>query len=252
MSVLLRLPSRGACRRTLLFVSLAAGSPGCGGRADSEGSGASQVANDPGACAGSGTAGTCGVEAAESAPAGEPADSVQPGCPAEMPEPGSSCTGYASWIRCEYDYCGDTAPFSCNRLSGVWEPRVLSCDPGVPLAAGCPTSVPVPGSDCEPEGLGCDYRSECYGAVDGDHAQCRFGQWLVVFATTASCDYFGMPVCPERSIIDGTGCAYEGQNCSPASCPPGTSRRAGHVCRNGVWRATSFTCPSERNPAYGF
>ena len=117
---------------------------------------------------------------------------------------------------------------------------------------GCPTSVPVPGSDCEPEGLSCQYRSECSGAVDDDNAHCRFGQWLVVFATTASCDYFGMPVCPERSILDATGCAYEGQTCAPASCPPGTAYREGHVCRNGFWRATALTCPSERDPAYGF
>jgi hypothetical protein len=95
-------------------------------------------------------------------------------------------------------------------------------------------------------------RREFGECISDDNAQCRFGQWLVEFATSASCDYFGTPVCPERPIIDTSGCAYEGQTCAPASCPPGTAYREGHQCFNGFWRAAAFTCSGAVDDTYGF
>jgi len=165
-------------------------------------------------------------------------------CPESPAEIGTPCGDDPPGLSCEYDYCyGKTPMRRCNESTALWEYiPVPTCNPPPPEPEGCEPSMPVPGSDCAAEELVCFYAPGCNGP---NSAICRSGQWVVTYTIGAACNppAVVVPVCPERDIVTGEGCAYEGQECGPPPCVPNqTSPRL--VCSAGVWRdAPPPSCP---------
>ena len=163
-------------------------------------------------------------------------------CPGSAAEVGTSCFGYLPGLTCDYDFCsGDTAPMRrCSELTGQWEALpVPTCNPpGVPP---CPETLPVPGSDCQlTEPLTCLFAGGCDGQSS---AECRGGQWWVEYSSGPACNPPAVvPVCPERELVAGDECPYEGQACSSEACEAGAESRAGHVCAAGVWQDVALSC----------
>lgn len=177
-------------------------------------------------------------------------------CPEAFPEDGSSCERYPTGLVCEYEFCdglgrsASCAPVILSRDEGRWEYQWSVdeplCVPLPELAAGCPASLPAAGADCEGEGLTCNYRTECAGYSDPDVALCQFGQWVLQYPPRATCDpVIEPPLCPQREIVAGSGCAYERQRCSAEVCQPGVAERAGYECLDGSWQAASLSCLPE-------
>jgi hypothetical protein len=157
-------------------------------------------------------------------------------CPASPAEIGSDCASYAGGLSCDYAYCSGTVPMRrCSESTALWEPLPIPPCDGSPGTA-CELTLPVAGSDCAVAGVDCAYRSECT-------ATCLGGQWLVVLYGNANCDPVPIvPVCPERELVTGDGCAYELQECAREACTPGAESRAGHLCSAGVWQDTVISC----------
>jgi hypothetical protein len=174
-------------------------------------------------------------------------------CPTSPPDVGTSCggylNGYLGGLRCDYEYCyGATAPMRlCSESTGLWEEIPLpSCNPPPPTNVGCEATLPVPGSDCTVAELVCLHPPGCNGP---NTAVCRSGQWVVSYTIGPACNppVVIVPVCPEREIVTGEGCPYEGQECgAPVGCEPSAGPLE-YVCSAGQWQAAVVSCPSAGN-----
>jgi hypothetical protein len=227
----------------------------CGGKMETDGGSVTSV-NPPGNGGGtnepvpnvSTTAGSGGMASSTqcSGNAGScPSPEVTPTCPAAEPELGTPCSQFGGGMTCDYEYCYELAPTRrCSYATGLWEALPLpSCNP-----PECPTSLPAAGSDCAGEGLECLYPI-C--APTPSSATCRYGQWAVVYSAGAACNPPAVvPVCPERAIVAGENCWYDGQVCSHEACV-GASVRNGFRCAAGHWQSEPIECSGAETPDGG-
>jgi hypothetical protein len=202
---------------------------------------------------------TCSAPAPPPGPCGTPATCVNgewtrpyvscnpppiAACPTVMPEIGTSCAGQEAGGSCNYGYCYDASvpQRRCNGSTWLWEEiPVPTCNPPPPTNLACATTMPVPGSDCSFEDQVCGYPG-CEGPA-ASTATCRFGQWWVVYSGGPACNPPAVvPVCPEREIVGGQGCAYEEQVCFQDACAAGAEVRIGYQCVGGAWQGELFAC----------
>ena len=126
-------------------------------------------------------------------------------------------------------------------------PGVLPKDDGPLVYEACSGEIPVAGSDCYVEQQACGF-SGCRGPTSST-ARCVNGQWLIQFSFGLACNPPAVtPICPERTILAGTPCTYEGQECSQESCD-GVSERFGTTCSNGIWSLAKQACPQSEADA---
>jgi hypothetical protein len=171
-------------------------------------------------------------------------------CPESPAEIGTSCGGYLGGLSCDYaDGCNGTSPLRrCSESTALWESILPpSCNPPPPDDPRCEATLPVPGSDCTFWEFTCSYPGGCQEPAT---AVCRAGQWFVTYSSGPACNPPAViPVCPERQLVNGEDCAYEGQACSNEACEPGAESHAGYVCSANHWQDATVTCPVPTNNA---
>lgn len=126
-------------------------------------------------------------------------------------------------------------------VEGEWQPRWICNPPPPPQDLYCEPTLPVPGSDCAVPAVNCSYPGGCAAPST---AVCVSGQWLVTYSSGPACNPPAVvPVCPERQLVTGNTCAYEGQECGNEACESGAAARDAHVCSSGLWQAAVVSCP---------
>jgi hypothetical protein len=186
------------------------------------------------------------------AQAGAGGEAPSAACPAAAADVGTSCLDFVGGLTCEYEFCFSSAPMRrCSESTRRWEDiEVPSCNPPAPGLDGCPFELPVPGSDCvTAEQPDCAYPGSCEGSST---AVCRSGQWLVAYSSGPACNPPAVvPVCPERELVAGEGCAYEGQTCSRDACESDAGTHPGHVCTSGLWQeVAAISCAPPDDAPY--
>ena len=173
-----------------------------------------------------------------------PQSTICPDAPAEV---GTSCWSYLGGLTCSYDFCyGATAPMRrCSETTYQWEEIAAPpCNPPPPDDLYCEATLPVAGSDCTIP-VTCSYPGACESPST---ATCQAGQWLVVLSSGPACNPPPVvPVCPERELVLGEACVYEGQRCSNEACEPGTESHDGYMCTFGQWLGAVVSCPPPSN-----
>lgn len=127
--------------------------------------------------------------------------------------------------------------------SGYYDncPVGAACNPPAwGFGTSCPAEMPIAGSGCYVEGERCHFPG-CEGP-ESNTASCFGGQWLVYYSSGPACNPPQViPVCPERAVLIGALCAYEGQLCL-GECDPW--QRSGGSCTGGTWQAVTEACGS--------